>query len=121
MEPTQPRRNPLPYLIGGALLLLLLLVKWCNTPHQDSSEKPLPSKQEKLLQKQRDQALKRADSLLVVADTAVAHSREAYALGVQARKEAAALRLETHPKPTPHAQVPTPASAKQLQQFFNEY
>lgn len=121
MEPTQPRRNPLLLIGAVALLLLALLVKWCNTPHRDSSEVPLPNKQVQALRRQAEQAQRRADSLLVVADTAVAHSREAYALGVTAGKEAAALRLETHAKPSPHAQAPTPATTKQLQQFFNDY
>jgi len=121
MEPIQPRRNPIPYLIALAVLLLFLVVKCLNTPHRDSSEKPLPKKEETALRRQAEQALKRADSLQVVADSVLVHSHEAYALGVAAGKEAAALRLETHAKPSPHAQAPTPASVKQLQQFYNEY
>lgn len=120
MQPT-PNSLRRTLILGGAALLLFLVVKCLNTPRQDSSEKPRPNSEVKALIKERDLALKRADSLVVVADTAVAHSREAYALGLEAGKEAAALKAENHLKPTPHAQAPTPASTKQLQQFFNDY
>jgi hypothetical protein len=122
MEPTPSRPNPLLYVGILVVILLALAVAWLNTPHQDSTEKPLPRKQEEALRNEAVRANRRADSLQAVSDTAVVHSLEAYAQGVQDGKEAAALKLETHSSPKPHAQLPpTPASAKQLQQYFNEY
>jgi hypothetical protein len=121
MQPSTTNARRLLYVVLGALFVLALLVKWCNTPRRDSSEKPLPRKEEKALERKMAQAVHRADSLQAVADSLVSSSRIVYALGVDAGKEAAALRLETHSKPSTHVQAPTPASTKHLQQYFDEY
>jgi flagellar biosynthesis/type III secretory pathway M-ring protein FliF/YscJ len=121
MQPSTTNARRTIILVLVVLLLLFLVVKCLNTPRRDSSEKPLANKEEKALERKMAQALHRADSLQAVADSLVSSSRLVYALGVDAGKEAAALRLETHSKPSPHVQAPTPASTKHLQQYFDEY
>jgi hypothetical protein len=121
MQPSTTNARRLLYVVLGVLFVLALLVKWCNTPRRDSSEKPMSNKAENAMRYEAARANHRADSLQVVADSAAIRSQRAYALGVDAGKEAAELRLETHSKPNPHAQAPTPTTTKQLQQFFNDY
>jgi hypothetical protein len=121
MQPSTTKARRTIFLVLVVLLLLFLVVKCLNTPRRDSSEKPMSNKAENAMRREADRANHRADSLQAVADSLVSSSRIVYALGVDAGKEAAALRLETHSKPKTHAQAPTPATTKQLQQFFNDY
>lgn len=112
------------YWLGLAIALVLLVgvVTYLNTPRRDSSETPMPRREEKQLRQQVQVLTQRADSLRVEADTARAHSQIAYAKGVEAGEEALKARLETHQPPKSHAKVPpTPTSVKHLQQYFNEY
>jgi hypothetical protein len=110
------------YWFLAGLLVVILLVSYLNTPHQDSTEKPMSRQAEKELIRQRDAALKLAKQQEAKADSAAKHSQVAYEQGVEAGEEAMKARLETHQPPKAHAKtLPTPAATKHLQQYFDEY
>lgn len=116
-EPTTPRRNPLPLLMAGALLLLMLLVKWCNTPHQDSSEKPLPKPQVKVLLQDDKKLQAQIEHYKHKADSAESASDRAYARGVQDAKEA----IQLHQQSRHASPVTRSASAAELQSILSKY